>query len=132
MIVLLKSNVHHVELIVNTNRTDYLDCLAGIASAAVWYWVEGRCGRTATVAWRARTSSRKRLLLGFCSGLVPFGSFAAALTAKSGRALPTCVLNAPCSLGGVPHLNNLRPNQMPLRVDCKAPHGAADYPQQKP
>jgi len=29
-------------------------------------------------------------------------------------------------------LKNHRPNQLPLRVDCKAHHGAADYPQQKP
>jgi len=29
-------------------------------------------------------------------------------------------------------LKNHRPNQMLLRVDCKAPHGTADYPQQKP
>jgi hypothetical protein len=33
-----------------------------------------RCGRTATVARRERTSSRKRLLLGFCFGLVPLRS----------------------------------------------------------
>jgi len=44
------------------------------------------------------------LLLGFCSWLAPFGSFAAALTAKSGRDKPTCVAFASCFWGGVPHL----------------------------
>src|SRR5690606_27074718 len=58
-----------------------------------------RCGRTATIARRERTSSRKRLLLGFCSGLVPLrspqnpaGTSRRALSAR--RAL----------WGGVPHL----------------------------
>jgi len=44
---------------------------------------------------RAHVQPQAGCCFGFCSGLAPFGSFAAALTAKSGRALPTCAASLP-------------------------------------
>lgn len=57
---------------------------------------------------------------------------AAALTAKSGRDKPTCAMLRRAVQVAFSTLTNHRPNRLPLRVDCKAPHGAADDTQQKP
>jgi hypothetical protein len=79
-----------------------------------------RCGRTATVARRARTSSRKRLLLGFCSGLVPLRSpqnpaGTSRRARRRGAMLPRRAVRVAFRT-----LTNHRPSLMLLRVDCKA------------
>jgi hypothetical protein len=74
-----------------------------------------RCGRTATVARRARTSSRKRLLLGFCSGLVPLGSPQNPAGTSRRALLPRRAVRVAFRT-----LTNHRPSLMLLRVDCKA------------